>query len=351
MAKKGQKKTWKIGELATETGLTVRTLHYYDQLELLKPSKESEGGHRIYGPEELERLQKILTLKHLGFSLEKIKEALDQPNFSLKIDTSQLRQEIGKRKQELEEIDSRLSYAEKMGEIGDAPVDSIVQLLSRMNLLGRHLSQRQLAWIKDHDIEFGSANLSELKNEWRKATEVVQKAIDENAPVMHWQTKAICMRWFGLACAFMGGSLEWVYDLKEISSKELNAALQLGIPGADLKSIFAFTENVLAQSEKYPAPKTLAYVQVGVSNLKRARAFYDRVLGKLDMSPLFHEPSEVIYGKTSPEFQISSKTHDGEVLAVGNSNCVGFWAGRQQDVDEAHVKIMFWLDDPEKPTG
>jgi predicted lactoylglutathione lyase len=123
---------------------------------------------------------------------------------------------------------------------------------------------------------------------------------------------------------------------------------------------------------------------VGTSNLKKARAFYDRVLGILDMSPLFHEPSEVIYGKTNPEFQISTKTHDKRALTVGNSNCVGFWAGRREDVDAVFaeaikaggtsvsgptnqgnhmyhcvirdldgnfLKIMFWLDNPEKPTG
>ena len=42
------KKTWKVGALAQETGLTVRTLHYYDEIGILKPSQESEGGHRIY---------------------------------------------------------------------------------------------------------------------------------------------------------------------------------------------------------------------------------------------------------------------------------------------------------------
>src|SRR6185437_14363988 len=64
---KATKKSWKIGELANETGLTVRALHHYDQIGLLKPSQETEGGHRVYSTVDVEKLQKIMTLKQLGF--------------------------------------------------------------------------------------------------------------------------------------------------------------------------------------------------------------------------------------------------------------------------------------------
>ena len=82
MTKKVLKQSWKIGELASDTGLTVRTLHYYDELGLLKPSQETEGGHRVYTTTDLARLQKVLTLKQLGFPLDKIKEAVSNKKFS-----------------------------------------------------------------------------------------------------------------------------------------------------------------------------------------------------------------------------------------------------------------------------
>ena len=81
MTNKAIKKSWKIGELANETGLTVRALHHYDQIGLLKPSQETEGGHRLYSTLDVEYLQKIVTLKQLGFSLYKIKEAIASPQF------------------------------------------------------------------------------------------------------------------------------------------------------------------------------------------------------------------------------------------------------------------------------
>ena len=64
------------GEVAKKVGVTVRTLQYYDREGLLRPSTESEGGRRLYTHKELVKLQQILSLKQLGFTLEEIKVRL-----------------------------------------------------------------------------------------------------------------------------------------------------------------------------------------------------------------------------------------------------------------------------------
>ena len=69
--------TWRIGELARETGLTVRTLHHYDQLGLLSPLSRTEGGHRCYTSGDVRRLHRIVALRSLGISLEEIGTLLD----------------------------------------------------------------------------------------------------------------------------------------------------------------------------------------------------------------------------------------------------------------------------------
>src|SRR3712207_7757414 len=68
---------WKVGELARRTGLSVRALRYYDGIELLSPSRRSEGGHRLYTAEDVVRLQRIKSLRALGFTLREIREYLD----------------------------------------------------------------------------------------------------------------------------------------------------------------------------------------------------------------------------------------------------------------------------------
>ncbi|QQK75325.1 MerR family transcriptional regulator [Salicibibacter cibarius] len=67
-----------IGKLSKKTGVTIRTLDYYDEVGLLKPKSATEGGHRLYGDEEVMRLEHILALKYLGFSLEKIQAILHE---------------------------------------------------------------------------------------------------------------------------------------------------------------------------------------------------------------------------------------------------------------------------------
>lgn len=72
---------YKVKEVADLAGVSVRTLHHYDRLELLKPSAVLDNGYRLYSDADLARLQQILFFKELDFSLQRIKEILDSPDF------------------------------------------------------------------------------------------------------------------------------------------------------------------------------------------------------------------------------------------------------------------------------
>ncbi|EPY06220.1 MerR family transcriptional regulator [Paenibacillus alvei TS-15] len=76
------KQLWKVGDLAKLTGLTLRTLRFYDQIGLFSPSGHSDSGHRLYNQADLSRLQQILSLKELGLSLEEIKSVVTGGHFS-----------------------------------------------------------------------------------------------------------------------------------------------------------------------------------------------------------------------------------------------------------------------------
>ena len=74
---------YQVGEVAGLTGVSVRTLHHYDRIGLLRPQARTAAGYRLYGELELLRLQQILTLRYLGFPLKRIGELLDRPDFDL----------------------------------------------------------------------------------------------------------------------------------------------------------------------------------------------------------------------------------------------------------------------------
>ena len=70
-----------VSQVSALTGVSVRTLHHYDAIGLLKPSRITEAGYRLYDDPALERLHSILLFRELGFSLEEIKRILDTPDF------------------------------------------------------------------------------------------------------------------------------------------------------------------------------------------------------------------------------------------------------------------------------
>ncbi|WP_017626451.1 MerR family transcriptional regulator [Nocardiopsis chromatogenes] len=74
---------YKVGELARASGLTVRTLRYYDRIGLLRPSRRTGGGHRVYGEAEVRRLYRILLMRGAGLSLGEAGRALDDPGWDL----------------------------------------------------------------------------------------------------------------------------------------------------------------------------------------------------------------------------------------------------------------------------
>lgn len=76
-------RTWKVGALAKATGLTVRTLHHYDEIGLLKPSTRLAGGHRLYDAEDVARLYRIIRLRQLGFPLTQVAQVLAEPEWQL----------------------------------------------------------------------------------------------------------------------------------------------------------------------------------------------------------------------------------------------------------------------------
>lgn len=73
-----------IQQLAILSGVTTRTLRYYDQINLLKPLRFTNSGYRIYGDYEVQLLQQILLYRELGLKLEEIKQIINESNFDIK---------------------------------------------------------------------------------------------------------------------------------------------------------------------------------------------------------------------------------------------------------------------------
>lgn len=76
-------KYYRINEIVKLTAVSVRTLHYYDEIKLLTPSHRTASGQRLYSQHDLFKLQQIVTFKYMGFSLVKIQKLLQEPSFNM----------------------------------------------------------------------------------------------------------------------------------------------------------------------------------------------------------------------------------------------------------------------------
>ncbi|AOM13542.1 MerR family transcriptional regulator [Bacillus thuringiensis] len=93
-----------IGEFSKRTGTSIRTLQYYDEIGLLKPGKNVSSGHRVYKEKDILELQKIVSLKVLGYSLEEIRVMLKMPslNVNLKETLEQQRKAFEEKRRHIE---------------------------------------------------------------------------------------------------------------------------------------------------------------------------------------------------------------------------------------------------------
>ncbi|MBQ6719952.1 MAG: MerR family transcriptional regulator [Oscillospiraceae bacterium] len=104
-----------VKEVSAFTGVSVRTLHHYDAIGLLKPSRVTEAGYRLYDDAALQRLQSILLFRTLRFSLKEIGQILDSPHFNPQ---EALEQQLTMLELQRQQLDETIAHVRKMKETG-----------------------------------------------------------------------------------------------------------------------------------------------------------------------------------------------------------------------------------------
>ena len=100
-----------VKEISKLTGISVRTLHYYDEINLLKPTQTTDAGYRLYDDTALHRLHSILLFRELQFPLKEIKTILDSPDFDTR---SALKEQIKLLELKRNRLDEIISSANKL---------------------------------------------------------------------------------------------------------------------------------------------------------------------------------------------------------------------------------------------
>lgn len=213
---------WKVGELARRTGLSVRTLHWYDEIGLLVPSYHTEAGHRLYTVAEVVRLQQIKSLRQLGFALEEVRACLDRDDFSplelIEAHRARLHEQIEFQQRlcgRLESIASHLRAAEEVS------VEEFIQTIEGMNMIEKYYTPEQLEQLKTRAEQVGEERIRQSQEDWSKLQAEVRAEMDKGSDPASEPVQALAHRWRALIDEFTGGdpgiekSLRTMYQQEE----------------------------------------------------------------------------------------------------------------------------------------
>src|SRR5262249_21748524 len=157
----------KVGELARRTGLTVRTLHHYDEIGLLKPSLHTEAGYRLYTGRDVVRLQQVISLRQLGFSLEEVHDCLNRPDFSpleiIGLHRARLREQIELQRQLCERLDLIAAHLRTAGEVS---AEEFLRTIEVMTMMEKLYTPEQMKQFQEAGARVGPEEIRTIEEAW-----------------------------------------------------------------------------------------------------------------------------------------------------------------------------------------
>lgn len=227
------KETWKIGELAKQTGLTVRALHHYDKIGLLSPSQHSESGHRRYSEADIGRLTQIISLKQLGFALEEIKTLIDNPGYDpgevIQLQLEKLNDQIRIQEQLREQLSG--IYAQFQAS-RDVTAKQFIQLIEVMKLYDNNLfSPEQIEKLKARGAALDTERGRMQEREFSSIVESMRNQMEAGTSPNHPDVVKMAKRWKEINDLLTGGNPEIIKAAERYYAENPGKGMLFGIDG------------------------------------------------------------------------------------------------------------------------
>lgn len=199
-------RSWKVGELAKRTGMTVRTLHHYDEIGLLTPSARTAAGHRLYGEADVARLQQVASLRGLGFPLEEIRDLLDQRRWSpleiVRMHAARVREQVRTQQRLVERLDALAAGLAKAQPVSP---DQLIATIEEITMFEKYYTPEQRDQLAERRAQVGEARIAEVEAAWPRLMAEVQAEMDRGTDPADPRVQALAARWKGLVEEFTGG--------------------------------------------------------------------------------------------------------------------------------------------------
>ncbi len=134
---------WRVGNLARPTGLTVRTLHHYEEIGLLAPASRTDSGHRLYDEASVQRLYRVRALRSLGVPLGEIQRFVEDGRSGAEI----LKRHLARLEEEVDQLTALRDRLRRICRRSGSRVetDELLKTIELMSRLQRHVDVRQSA--------------------------------------------------------------------------------------------------------------------------------------------------------------------------------------------------------------
>jgi MerR family transcriptional regulator, thiopeptide resistance regulator len=247
--------SYQANEFADVAGVTVRTLHHYDRIGLLKPSSYTSSGYRLYRMHDLVRLQQIVTLKFIGFSLTQIKRLLDSNSFDLRGALNQQREILAEKRRQLDQAVTAIEKANALLETKDEPdwqafkrIIEVINMQNNMDWTEKYYSEDAQKKIAERAQAIPQSIIEKAQNDWATLIAEVEQAVVEGISPTSERAAALANRWRELIRGFTGGDTEIQAGLNKMYSDQANWPKDFPKPYSDAAGAF-MCEAMAAQQK------------------------------------------------------------------------------------------------------
>lgn len=203
---------YRTNEFAAMAGVTVRALHHYDRLGLLRPARHPENGYRLYGESDLGRLEQILVLKFLGLPLEKIRDVLERESTlasALRRQQRVLVEKRGRLDRAIHAIAAALRATESTGRPEWESIKVIikeVEMLQQDDWTTKYYSKEAEAKIEARKHQWTPELQEQVSQQWSELFRDVETMLGDDPASP--KAQALITRWKKLVEGFTGGDQE-----------------------------------------------------------------------------------------------------------------------------------------------
>jgi len=200
---------WKVGQLASLTGLTVRTLHHYDHIDLVRPTGRSGSGHRLYEDADVQRLYQVLALRQLGLPLAALASVMaGATSMSEVLDAHQsyLDQQLSAMRRLRAQVATLTTTAKQSPH---ASVEDFLELIRRVievdETVKQYFTEAQLADLAERREQVGEQAIAEVESGWSDLLPRVAAAVESGMDPATPEALAMAEQWMDLLEQFHGG--------------------------------------------------------------------------------------------------------------------------------------------------